>query len=108
MTLENLQNIKKVRFIDESDYEPSLSNNGGKYRYSENYQRTNNGWERYFGCSTDMDFCPCCGSFGDHYMEEDDDRFTCGKLSVISDAELLEKINDFVETEDLYLEVIYE
>ena len=104
--LKDLENIKKVRFIDETDYEPGFSNNGGRYRYSENYQKTESGdWERYFGCSSSMDFCPCCGSFDDHYM--DDVRFTCGKIETISDAELLEKINSFDETDELYIELIY-
>lgn len=40
------------------------------YSYWTEFENLNNGmWEQSYGCSaqSDFEFCPCCGTFGNHY-----------------------------------------
>ena len=65
--------------------------------------RVNDGtWEVSYGTTAEFDFCPCCGDFGNHLME--DGTYECGEFQTISEEELIEKINKFVETDDEFIE----
>lgn len=50
-----------------------------------------------------MEFCPCCGSFGDHY-DYDKEEYSCGDFETVTTDELLEKVNSFEEKEGEYIE----
>jgi hypothetical protein len=50
-----------------------------------------------------MEFCPRCGSFGDHY-DYDEEEYSCGDFETVITDELLEKINGFEEKDGEYIE----
>ena len=105
------ENVKIVRFNDFSDYESGLCNNGGHYGFWTDYTRLPDGrWERSFGTTADFQFCPCCGSFGNHYCQDDngDYEFTCGNYDIVSEGELLTEIHQFQESDDRYIEYLEE
>lgn len=106
--ITNLTNITRVRFNDYTDYDSEKCNNGGCYGFWTDYDRLKNGnWEISYGTTADMEYCPCCGSFNDHYEGDDsiyDSGYSCGNFEQISETELLERINNFTETEDEYIE----
>lgn len=61
----------EVRFIDESDYDPEFSRNGGKYRFWVTYDRVKDPvdgvselWAKYYDCSAEFAYCTLCGQFG--------------------------------------------
>ena len=105
----DLNGINRVRFNDYTEYESWKSNNGGCYGFWTNYNRLENGlFEVSYGTTADFDYCPCCGNFNNHYASEDDDiyesGYTCGEFETVTEAELLELINNFEETDDEYIE----
>ena len=109
MKVENLNNVRKVTFVDYSDYESDKCNNGGQYAYFTNYTRVENGFEVSYSTTADFEYCPVCGSFEDHYegeCSENESQYSCGEYEVISADELLQKINNFSETEDEYIIVM--
>lgn len=55
--IENLKNVKRVRFNDYSEYEPGKSSNGGHYGFWTDYTITENGeWEVSYGTTADFEF----------------------------------------------------
>lgn len=52
--------------------------------------------------TAEFDFCPVCGSFDDHSLE--DGTYECGEFQTVSEEELIEEINKFVETDDEFIE----
>ena len=105
MKKEELENIKRVRFNDYSEYKSGLSNNGGCYGFWTDFDRLEDGnWEISYGATADMEFCPCCGSFGDHY-DYDEEEYSCGDFETITTNELLERINSFEEKDGKYIEM---
>lgn len=104
MKREELENVKKVRFNDFSEYDSEKCNDGGSYGFWTDYSRLENGnWEISYGTTADMDFCPCCGSFSDHY-NYDEEEYSCGDFETITTNELLERINSFEEKDGEYIE----
>lgn len=105
---DNLDGIKRVRFCDYTEYNPEKCNNGGCYGFWTDYIRLENGnWEVSYGTTADFDYCPCCGSFNDHYEGDDccyESGYSCGEYNTVTESELLECINDFDETDDEYIE----
>lgn len=100
--MENLKGITKVRFNDFSDYDSEKCRNGGCYGFWTDYTSLENGtFEVSYGTTADFEYCPVCGSFDDHY--EGDDTYLCGEFETITETELLNLINSFVETEDCYI-----
>ncbi len=86
-----------IKFIDESDYEIGLSNDGGGYIYWTTYKYIPQikKFEVSYGCSSSFEYCPVCGSFSDHYVNERFDEvdiygsgFTCGAFKLISFNEM--------------------
>lgn len=105
MKKEELENVKKVRFNDFSEYDSEKCNNGGCYGFWTDYSRLENGnWEISYGTTADFDYCPCCGSFGDHY-DHDEEDYSCGEFETITTEELLERINSFEESAEQYIDV---
>jgi len=105
----NLNGINRVRFCDYSEHKEGKSNNGGCYGFWNEYNRTKNGFKISYGTTSDFDFCPCCGSFNDHRAKDDDSDiwesgYTCGNFDIITEVELLKKINEFEETKEHYVE----
>lgn len=97
MKKEELENVKKVRFNDYLNYDPEKCNDGGSYGFWTDYSHLENGnWEISYGTTADMEFCPCCGSFGDHY-DYGEEEYSCGDFETVTTDELLEKINSFEE-----------
>lgn len=95
----NLENVKRVRFNDFSNYDPDKCNNGGKYGFWTDYDHLENGnWKVSYGTTADLSFCPCCNDFHSYNKE------SCGDYGQITEAKLLELINDFKETEECYIE----
>ena len=101
--IKSLEGIQRVRFNDFSEYESEKSANGGSYGFWTDYTRLENGrWEASYGTTAEFDFCPVCGSFDDHRLE--DGTYECGEFQTVSEEELIEEINKFVETDDEFIE----
>lgn len=104
----NLEGINRVIFYDFSGYDSEKSNNGGCYGFWTQYDRTAENFEVSCHTTSDFVYCPCCGSFNDHYASEEDDiygsGYTCGQFEIVTEPELLKMINNFEETEDRYIE----
>ena len=95
----NLDNIKRVRFCDYTEYDSNLCNNGGCYGFWTDYNRLENGkWEVSYGTTADFEYCPVSPDF--HSSTAD----RCGDCATVTDTELLKLIEDFVETDDEYIE----
>ena len=94
-----IENVSMVKAFDFSDYQSEKSNDGGMYGFTATFRKVNSGkWAVKYGSTADMDFCPCCGQFSDHYIE--DEGFSCsrnGDLMEISTAEMLEEISGWPE-----------
>lgn len=104
MRKEEMKNIKRVRFNDYSNCDPEKCNDGGSYGFWTDYSCLENGnWEISYGTTADMEFCPCCGSFGDHY-DYGEEEYSCGDFETVTTDELLEKVNSFEEKEGEYIE----
>lgn len=105
MKKENfLDGIKRVRFCNYSEYDSERCNDGGCYGFWTDYDRLENGkWEVSYGTTAGFDYCPCCGSFNDHY-DYDEEEYSCGDFETVTESELLDIINNFEETEDEYIE----
>lgn len=105
MKKEELENVKKVRFNDFSEYDSEKCSNGGCYGFWTDCNHLENGnWEISYGTTADMDFCPCCGSFGDHY-DYGEEEYSCGDFETVTTDELLERINSFEENAEQYIDV---
>lgn len=106
--ITSLNNVIRVRFNDYTDYDSEKCNNGGCYGFWTDYNRLENGnWEVSYGTTADMEYCPCCGSFNDHYEGDDaiyDSGYSCGDFETVTETELLDRINSFEETDDEYIE----
>lgn len=86
----SLKGIQRVRFNDFMEYESGKSSNGGAYGFWTDYTRLENGmWKISYGTTADLDFCPVCGVFGDHKLE--DGTYECGDFQLIGEKELIEK-----------------
>lgn len=94
--MRNLENVKRVRLNDYSEYESGKSNNGGCYGFWTDYNRVENGWEVSYGTTADFPYCPCCGSFNEHYDYEEE-GYICGDFEVVSAEELERIIKSFEE-----------
>lgn len=96
----SLKGIQRVRFNNFTEYEFGKS---GAYGFWTDYTRLENGmWEISYGTTADLDFCPVCGVFGNHQLE--DGTYECGDFQLIGEKELIEKINKFVETNDEFFD----
>lgn len=106
--MENLKGIKRVRFCDYTEYDSEKCNNGGAYGFWTNYFRLDNDeWKVSYGTTADFSYCPVCGSFNDHYKGDDcyyKSSYSCGEFKIITEKELLKRINNFQETECKYIE----
>ena len=102
--------IKKAVLKDYSEFKSETGNNGGDYAYFTNYEKREDGlFEIWYSSSSEFSMCPCCGSFNDHLVEEDGEEFyICGEFETITEEELIEKINHFENTDDIYFEVTEE
>lgn len=96
----SLKGIQRVRFNNFTEYEFGKS---GAYGFWTDYTRLENGmWKISYGTTADLDFCPVCGVFGNHQLE--DGTYECGDFQLIGEKELIEKINKFVETNDEFFD----
>lgn len=107
MKTTNLKNIKKeISFYDFSEYDFEKCTDGGCYGFWTTYERTHdNCWKISYGTTAEVKYCPCCGNFASHF-DYSKECYTCGDFDTVTDDELLNRINDFVETEDEYIEYI--
>lgn len=108
MKKAELKNVKQVIFNDFSEYDPEKCNNGGCYGFWTDCSRLENGnWEISYGTTADIDYCPRCGSFNDHYECDGccyDSGYSCGEFETITTDELLKEINSFEERDGEYIE----
>lgn len=105
MTRADLDRIQRVRMNDFTNYDPDKCNNGGCYGYWTEYTRMKDGkWCVTYGTTSDLEFCPVCGSFGNHWDDEKEE-YECGDFCYVTDERLLILINGFIETEDEYIEL---
>ena len=82
--IKSLEGIQRVRFNDFSEYESEKSANGGSSGFWTDYTRLENGrWEASYGTTAEFDFCPVCGSFDDHRLE--DGTYECGEFQTVSE-----------------------
>jgi hypothetical protein len=100
--IKSLEGIQRVRFNDFSEYESEKSANGGSYGFWTDYTCLENGRWEASAHRAEFDFCPVCGSFDDHRLE--DGTYECGEFQTVSEEELIEEINKFVETDDEFIE----
>ena len=105
MQITNLNGINRVRFNDYSDYVSDKCNNGGCYGFWTDYNRVDKGWEVSHWTTAEFDYCPVCGSFNNHYVGDEGGEYSCGENEIITEKELLKKIESFEETEDCYIEL---
>lgn len=95
----NLKGVRRIKVIDSHDYEEGKHNDGGHYLFWTNYERVSDDtWEVSYGTSADMDYCPVCGCFEDHYDHETND-YHCGDYETITEAEVLQRIKEEPDTE---------
>lgn len=93
----NLEAIKRVTINDFSEYEPEKGNNGGCYGFWTMYSRENlesDTWQKSYGTTADMEYCPVCGDFANHY-DGDEDCYSCGDFETVTTQELKEIIASF-------------
>mgnify|MGYP001624928302 CR=1 FL=1 len=94
MKKENLNGIAAVRLSDYSNYDCNLCNNGGKYGFWTDYDLIGNDlWEVSYHTTSDFEYCPVCGTFGDCNCEDGDYR-------QITTSELLEEISRFEKLQE--------
>lgn len=104
MNQEELDKIQRVRMNDFTEYDYDRCYNGGCYGFWTEYTRMEDGkWRENYGTTSDLEFCPVCGVFGNHWDDEEE-KYECGDFNYITDEKLLLLINGFIETEDEYLE----
>lgn len=107
MKKTNLDGINRVRVCDYTNYDSEKCNNGGCYGFWTDYDRLEDGkWNVSFGTTADFEYCPCCGSFNDHYEGNDccyESGYSCGEFETVTETELLKLINEFDETDDQYI-----
>lgn len=103
----DLRNVKSLTIVDERDYDPEKCNNGGKYRYFEDYFR-NNPDENFivsYNTSAEFDYCQVQGAFQScnkcSYNEEiEEGEFDCvAEYNQITEQELQQYINNLKEGE---------
>lgn len=108
MKKTDLNGIKRVTFNDYSDYQDTTCHTGGNYGFWTDYDRIENGlWKVSYRTTAEFSYCPCCGTFEDHYKGDDchyKSGYSCGEFDTVTETELLEYINDFEETDDEYIE----
>jgi len=101
-----MKNYKKLVLNDFRGYRPETSRNGGDYAFFTYYDLMSDGnFVVSYGTSSDMQFCPCCGTFSDHSYDEETNRYECGEFQVLSKDELVKLIRETDETEDYYYDV---
>jgi hypothetical protein len=91
--------VKKVRFVDDSNYESGKCCNGGSYGFTETYYKiTDIGDEHFgnfylsYGTTSDFSYCEMCGTFTDNCGCEYHTVITEEKLSeLILNEKLSEK-----------------
>ena len=97
----------RIRFNDYSNYDSDKCRNGGCYGFWTQYDLVGNSiFEVSHGTTADMDFCPVCGSFNDHYEGDDsvyESGYSCGDFEKITADELIKLIDNFEETEEKYI-----
>lgn len=94
----DITKTNKIRFNDYSSYESERGSNGGCYGFWTNYTKRPDGlWEISYGTTSDMDFCPCCGMFGNCLCD--------GEYETVTEDELVRLVNNFHETEDEWIEI---
>ena len=106
MGKQNLNHLTCVRFVDYTDYDADLSRDGGRYGFWTDYKRVGSEWEIQYGTTSDMDYCPCCGTFRDHYEGDEciyESGYSCGDFGTVTDEELLERINQYDNTDVKYV-----
>jgi hypothetical protein len=88
----------RISVIDDSNFEPGMCNNGGHYRFIEEWEKLENGkWEVQHWTSAEFAYCHGCGTFGDHrqWDEEDNEYYLiCGPPRQISQGALIEYLKD--------------
>ncbi len=102
---KNFGDVTKVSVYDYSDYDPDLCNNGGRYGYTVNYERSPEGWTVSHSTTADFDYCPVCGSFNNHrYYNEDTDlyEYSCGDFEVLSDYDVIKMLTSLNPDGDEY------
>ena len=104
--ITNLKNISRVRFNDYTEYDSGKCSNGGCYGFWIDYNKLpNEKWEVSYGTTADFPYCPCCGSFNEHYEGDEacyESGYSCGDFETVTEAELLDRIN-FEETDNEYI-----
>ena len=106
MEKQELKEIDIVRFVDYTNYDPELSHNGGRYGFWTDYKRVGEGWKIEYNTTSDMEYCPCCGMFGDHYEGDEcvyESGYSCGEFGTATDEELVNRINQYDHTDDKYV-----
>lgn len=98
--------VKSVVITDVSEYDSSKCNDGGCYSFSTIYTKVDdNHWSVTHETSADMEYCPICGSFGNHW-DDDAEEYRCGKPDIIRTFELLNRIADASENDDFEISYI--
>lgn len=105
MKITNLDGIKRIRMNDFSEYDSEKCRNGGCYGFWTDYDRVKDGWEISYGTTSDLEYCPVCGCFNNHYVGDEECEYSCGEYEIISDEELLNRIKSFEKTENCYIDL---
>lgn len=108
MSNSDLYKVKEVRFIDDTNYKDGLENDGGCYKFWTKFTRLSNWkWLISYGTSSDMEYCPVCGKFAEHYIGKGTwtkSGYSCGEYAIIPEEEVLHIINSYKETDKKHIE----
>ena len=97
---EELKEIRKVIFNDDSEYVAGKGSNGGCYSFWEKYENLGNGiFRKSYHTSADFDYCPICGIFGCTWCEEED-------YETVTEEELFCMIDKFEENDVYYINIV--
>ena len=100
-----------IKICDYSQFNSEKSCNGGGYGFWTEYSNLGNGKiEVSYGTTADFEFCPVCGGFSNHAAKDGEDSYesgyNCGEYEIITAEELVNRIYDFKEDEDHFIEVV--
>ena len=103
-----INDAKRIRVIDDENFESGMCNNGGHYRFYEDYYREDNVWSIYYHNSSEFITCSRCGDFDQdsHCIWNDDiqDWESICNIRTITTKELIRIVLNALQdkTECLY------
>ena len=100
------ETAKRIRFNYYSKYDTETGINGRDYGFRTEYTKLPDGkWEVSYVTTSEVYYCPCCGSPENHFDYEKEE-YSCGYFSVITNEELEKIVRRVYCQGDVYFEVL--